>query len=158
MIRPLIILFILAIIGGYVLGENHKDRERQRAAESERQFVIAEPDDLFQASYLQVDQIVIPFFKNGRTTAYIMAEVSLETSTEPEYNALRNAMPRIQSTIRRALTLEAARGAFDGDTADIDELGAAVRDALNKLFPEAPRPPVEAVFFRRLLLEGRRVS
>ncbi len=158
MIRPLIILFILAIIGGYVLGENHKERERKREAESERRYIINEPQDLFRASYLQVDQVVIPLMKNGRTTAYILAEVSLETSSEPEYNALRNAMPRIQATVRRALTREAARGAFDGDSADIDELGEAVRGSLNSLFPEAPRPPVEAVFFRRLLLENRRVS
>lgn len=158
MIRPLVFLFIIAIVGGYLLGENHKTALERREAEAERVFTISEPSDLIEANYLEVPQIVVSIIRNGRARAYILTEVSLETSTQNEFDALRAGMPRIVSRIRMTLSHEAERGTFSGDGFDEDALARTVRRDINAMFPEAPRPPVESVFFRRLLLQDNRIS
>lgn len=158
MVRPLVFLFILAIVGGYLLGENHKRSLERQEAEAERVFTIEEPSDLEDAGYLDVPQISVPIIRGGRVRGYILTEISLETSSANEFDALRAGMPRIISRIRRSLAHQSDRGAFTGDGFDEEALAREIRRDLNAMFPEAPRPPVENVFFRRLLLQDNRTS
>jgi len=157
MIRPIIILLLVGVLGGYLLGQRQLTLEERIAQEATRRFEITRPEDLMQAKYLEVPQITVPVIRHGRAQAYLLVEVSIEASSSREEEALKFGMPRIQAAVRRSLAREIDAGTFSGNDVNMDALKMRVRNDLNALFPEAPRPPIEAVYFQTVLLQQNQV-
>lgn len=102
-------------------------------------------------SFLEIGQLVAPIREQGRTRAYVLAELQVGFPPQRNQAALYPLRGRLRHAVLHALNSMAARGAFEGETLDLQALAEELRLAANA---ELSRPPLaERVMFDRLMVQ-----
>lgn len=155
LLRPVLIGLLLGSVAGAGLGFDALARIEpgaetgESAARPASQVESATAGNLPAASRVQAGQFVVPLLEDGRTEAFLLAEVTLEIASEEA--ARRTADTAfLRDLILREFFEAAATGAVSSGKADPARLEAALLRALNaELGPQT----VSRVFFDRLLLQ-----
>jgi flagellar protein FliL len=134
----------LAASGGYGYG-------RLRAYLSEPPAETAdgaETDPAKKPEFVDVGQLVVPVMKDGRTTAFILTQITLEAAGKEMAEALRQRLPNARSALLQSLFGLSAGGAFDTRTVEPVKVARALKENLNQ---ELKGNLVKAVLIDRLL-------
>ncbi|MFA7638372.1 MAG: hypothetical protein WCY02_03585 [Parvibaculum sp.] len=101
--------------------------------------------------YVEFGQFVVPVLRAGQTTAFILADITLDPGSVEKAVRIRSSLPRYRDVILRTLYAEAGKGVFEGPNFNPDRLG----DHLGKaLVAAAPEIGDGKVMFQRLLLQN----
>lgn len=82
--------------------------------------------------YVEAGQFVVPVVEGGRTTAFILAQVTVEAPDADRAERLRRDLPHTRNALLQGLYGLAGSGAFAGDTIDPAAASHALRDTLNR--------------------------
>lgn len=98
--------------------------------------------------YVEVGQLMVPVLVEGRTNAFILTQITLQTGSVEQANRLRLHLPHARNALLQALFGMAGAGAFDGPSVD----PAAVAKSLKQAAAEQLGPElVRAVLIDRLM-------
>lgn len=110
-----------------------------------------EPTPVQPDRYVEFGQFVVPVLRAGQTTAFILADITLDPGSVENAARIRSSLPRYRDVILRTLYAEAGKGVFEGPNFNPDRLG----DHLGKaLVAAAPEIGDGKVMFQRLLLQN----
>lgn len=102
-------------------------------------------------AYVDMGQFAVPVLRNGRTTSFVLAEVTLEASGPDAADMLKRRLPHARDALLRGLYDLAGEGFFDGSTVDPAAAAAMLaRTAEEQLGPGL----VRAVLFDRLMKQN----
>jgi flagellar protein FliL len=112
-----------------------------------------DPDLLPDAvpSYVGMGQFAVPVLRNGRTTSFVLAEVTLEASGPVAAETLRRRLPHARDALLRGLYSLAGEGFFDTPAVDPAAAAAALARAAEAQFGPGL---VRAVLFDRLMKQN----
>ncbi|WP_114858631.1 flagellar basal body-associated FliL family protein [Azospirillum brasilense] len=98
--------------------------------------------------YVEVGQLMVPVLVEGRTNAFILTQITLQTGSVEQSNLLRRHLPHARNALLQALFGMAGAGAFDGPSVD----PAAVAKSLKQAAAEQLGPDlVRGVLIDRLM-------
>ncbi|MFL7903999.1 hypothetical protein ACJ41P_22895 [Azospirillum argentinense] len=98
--------------------------------------------------YVEVGQLMVPVLVEGRTNAFILTQITLQTGSVEQSNLLRRHLPHARNALLQALFGMAGAGAFDGPSVD----PAAVARSLKQAAAEQLGPDlVRGVLIDRLM-------
>lgn len=101
--------------------------------------------------YVEFGQFVVPVLRAGQTTAFILADITLDPGSVEKAARIRDGLPRYRDVILRTLYAEAGKGIFEGPDFNPDRLGEHLGAALAQSAPEIGSGKV---MFQRLLLQN----
>lgn len=101
-----------------------------------------------EPQFVDVGQLVVPVFVEGKTSAFVMIQVTLEAVNDKAATQLRSRLPVARSVVLQSLFGLAANGAFDARTADPAGVAKSLRQSLNQ---ELSTELVKTVLIDRLL-------
>lgn len=102
-------------------------------------------------SYVGMGQFAVPVLQNGRTTSFVLAEVTLEASGPAAAETLRRRLPHARDALLRGLYGLAGEGFFDAPAVDPAAAAAALARAAEAQFGPGL---VRAVLFDRLMKQN----
>ncbi len=139
----------LAAAGGYGLGRLQRAEAATAAAPGATTDKSAEkPEEAGGPFYVDVGQLMVPVLADGRTTAFILTQITLQTGSADQANLIRRRLPHARNALLQALFGLAGSGAFDGPSVD----PAAVARSLKQAAGDQLGPGlVRAVLIDRLL-------
>ena len=98
--------------------------------------------------YVDVGQLMVPVMVDGRTNAFILTQVTVQTGSADQANRIRRLLPHTRNALLQALFGLAGAGTFDGPSVD----PAAVARSLKQAATDQLGPAlVKAVLIDRLL-------
>ncbi|MDQ2104133.1 hypothetical protein [Azospirillum isscasi] len=90
--------------------------------------------------YVEVGQLMVPVLVEGRTNAFILTQITLQTGSVEQSNLLRRHLPHARNALLQALFGMAGAGAFDGPSVDPAAVAKALKQAAaEQLGPELVR-------------------
>lgn len=102
-------------------------------------------------SYVGIGQFAVPVLRDGRTTSFVLAEVTLETTGPAAAETLRRHLPHVRDTLLQGLYGLAGEGFFDAPAVD----PAAAAGTLGRRIEARLGPGlVRAVLFDRLMKQN----
>ncbi|MGQ9369326.1 hypothetical protein [Azospirillum sp. ST 5-10] len=143
----------LAFAGGYGAGRYELAARAAAppadgAQEAEEPAGRAGEDGAAGPYYVEAGQFVVPVLAQGRTEAFILAQVTLEAGDGEGADLVRRRLPHARSAMLEGLFGLAQSGAFDGPAVDPAAVAGALRASANGQFSAGP---VKAVLIDRLL-------
>jgi hypothetical protein len=141
---------------GYAAGNDALQRlyPAPAAAATETESVATtakQPAHVQPERYVEFGQFVVPVLRAGQTTAFILADITLDPGSVEKAVRIRSSLPRYRDVILRTLYAEAGKGVFEGPDFNPDRLGDHVGKALVAAAPEIGDGKV---MFQRLLLQN----
>jgi hypothetical protein len=141
---------------GYAAGNDALQRlypaPATAASETESVATTAkQPAHIQPERYVEFGQFVVPVLRAGQTTAFILADITLDPGSVEKAVRIRSSLPRYRDVILRTLYAEAGKGVFEGPDFNPDRLGDHVGKALVAAAPEIGDGKV---MFQRLLLQN----
>lgn len=82
--------------------------------------------------YIEVGQLMVPVLADGRTTAFILTQITLEADSLDNANRLRRHLPHARNALLQGLFGLAGTGFFDGPSVDPSAAAAALWQAANE--------------------------
>lgn len=98
--------------------------------------------------YVELGQLVVPVMADGRTTSFVLAQITLEAAGIDQAIRLRREMPHARNTLLQELYGLAADGFFEGSSIDPAEVTSRLMTAVDGQFGPGV---VKALLFDRLL-------
>ncbi|PWC42568.1 flagellar basal body-associated FliL family protein [Azospirillum sp. TSO22-1] len=98
--------------------------------------------------YVELGQFVVPVLAGGRTTSYVLAQVTLEAEGAVQASALRRRLPQARSALLQGLYGLAGASVFEGPAIQLGAAARALRESVNE---QLGRGMVKAVVIDRLL-------
>lgn len=129
----------LAAGAGYGLGALQTTKSAKPVAEEPLASVPAT---------VEIGQIVVPVVAEGRTTAFILAQITLDVAPADQLERVKKSVPKARDAALRALFALAGAGAFDTRTIDPARVAQELKRGINESLDGAP---VKAVLIDRLL-------
>ncbi|TWA64086.1 hypothetical protein FBZ84_10934 [Azospirillum baldaniorum] len=140
----------LAAAVGYGIGRLQLTLGAEEKAAAEQQAGAGPdlPTDGPGPFYVEVGQLMVPVLVEGRTNAFILTQITLQTGSVEQSNLLRRQLPHARNALLQALFGMAGAGAFDGPSVD----PAAVAKSLKQAAAEQLGPDlVRGVLIDRLM-------
>lgn len=135
----------LAAAGGYGLGRLQGAEAAPNAATGA---TAEKPDDAGDPIYVDIGQLMVPVLADGRTTAFILTQITLQTNSTDQANLIRRRLPHARNALLQALFGLAGSGAFDGPSVDPAAVARSLKQAAgDQLGPDL----VRAVLIDRLM-------
>jgi flagellar FliL protein len=82
--------------------------------------------------YVEVGQLMVPVLVDGRTTAFILTQVTLEAAGAEQASLIRRRLPHARNALLQGLFGLAGAGAFDGPAVDPAAAARALKQAANE--------------------------
>jgi flagellar protein FliL len=101
--------------GGETGAERRADGSAAAATEAVKPGAITGP---VGPAYVELGQLVVPVLRNGRTTSFVLAQVTLEAAGKGEADRLKRILPHARNAILQGLYGLAGNGFFDGSSVD----------------------------------------
>ncbi|HYD69571.1 hypothetical protein [Azospirillum sp.] len=98
--------------------------------------------------YVDIGQLMVPVLADGRTTAFILAQITLEAASADQANLIRRRLPHARNALLQGLFGLAGSGAFDGPSVDPAAAARTLKQAANE---QLGSELVKAVLLDRLL-------
>lgn len=137
----------LAAAGGYGLGRLQQ-AQAASAPGSTADKPGEKPEETGGPFYVDVGQLMVPVLADGRTAAFILTQVTLQTGSADQANLIRRRLPHARSALLQALFGLAGSGAFDGPSVDPATVARSLKQAAGEqLGPDL----VRAVLIDRLM-------
>jgi len=137
----------LAGAGGYGLGRLQL-RGSAAPAPSAGDATAETIDEAGGPFYVDVGQLMVPVLVDGRTNAFILTQITVQTGSADQANRIRRLLPHTRNALLQALFGLAGSGAFDGPAVDPAAVARSLKQAAaDQLGPEL----VKAVLIDRLL-------
>ncbi|WP_119461175.1 flagellar basal body-associated FliL family protein [Rhodospirillaceae bacterium SYSU D60014] len=108
-----------------------------------------EPDPS-QKTYFELGQFVVPVVLNGRTQAFVLAEITVSLETEEQKKEAAKHLPHYRDAALQSLYAYAGTGAFTNGSFDPGDLAERMVGDLNTTLGTAV---VDQVLFNRLMLQ-----
>ncbi|QCO18791.1 hypothetical protein D3869_26260 (plasmid) [Azospirillum brasilense] len=138
----------LAAAVGYGIGRLQLTLGAEKAVEQTAGAGPDLPTDGPGPFYVEVGQLMVPVLVEGRTNAFILTQITLQTGSVEQSNLLRRHLPHARNALLQALFGMAGAGAFDGPSVD----PAAVAKSLKQAAAEQLGPDlVRGVLIDRLM-------
>jgi flagellar FliL protein len=103
--------------------------------------------------YVEIGQLVVPVMDAGRTTSFVLAQITVEAAGETAAQQLRRELPHARNALLQGLYGLAADGFFEGTSVDPAEASRRLAEAAGRRFgPDV----VKEVLFDRLLKQDNR--
>ncbi|HYG86964.1 MAG TPA: hypothetical protein VD978_11960 [Azospirillum sp.] len=146
--RPSVVVTVLTVLafgagygGGFL-------QMRQPASQEAGPASPAPKGDGEGPHYIDVGQFVVPVLVGGRTTSFVLAQITLEAEDATQEGALRRRLPQARSALLQGLYGLAGSGFFEEPTIQLGAAARALRESANE---QLGRDMVKAVVIDRLL-------
>jgi len=82
--------------------------------------------------YVEIGQLMVPVLADGRTAAFILAQITLEAASAEQANLIRRRLPHARNALLQGLFGLAGAGAFDGPAVDPAAAARTLKQAANE--------------------------